>query len=556
MRLNTILPLLCLLALPACGNPSDTAAFKPATKSVENGAEKSLTKPLRLASWNIEHLAERDGEGCKPRTEADYTQLRDYAARLNADVVALQEVESEAALARVFPKDKWQFVVSPRAASQTYECRGSTQFSTQQRVAFAIRKGVEFSYNPQENLTALGLNEDGLRLGLVITLTHTQPATKLLAIHAKSGCFINDYQREQDKRACKLLGRQAPVLDAWVEAQLATNTPFAILGDFNHRLLAPNNRLWQELSKVDGQPAAVVNAMSGLQSCHPKYKELIDHIVFGGPAATGFVRFSARSHNYEHTMLADHCAISAELQPVLSPAAAATQPVSSAVKWTQHSVEYALLTRALFAKAQANLMQTHTGFQKPWVVFMDVDETLLDNSQYNRARDEQGLGFSAASWASWVSAEQAGEVPGAKAFANAVLAAGGQLALITNRERTQDHHTWANLKALGFNINRQNTCILGRTAEDKHAIGKPGIANDKDLRRQQLLAGNAHACWAEDASAKAHWARPLQLVLEVGDNIQDFSQLRQATASAEALAERQGRDLLLLPNAMYGSWSH
>lgn len=31
---------------------------------------------LKVATWNIEHLAEKDGEGCRPRTEADYVLLR------------------------------------------------------------------------------------------------------------------------------------------------------------------------------------------------------------------------------------------------------------------------------------------------------------------------------------------------------------------------------------------------------------------------------------------------------------------------------------------------
>ncbi len=43
---------------------------------------------LRVATWNIEHLAERDGEGCRPRKEADYALLRRHADALNADVIA------------------------------------------------------------------------------------------------------------------------------------------------------------------------------------------------------------------------------------------------------------------------------------------------------------------------------------------------------------------------------------------------------------------------------------------------------------------------------------
>ena len=55
---------------------------------------------LKVASWNIEHLAERDGEGCSPRTEADYARLRDHVRALDADVIAFQEVQNKTAAER------------------------------------------------------------------------------------------------------------------------------------------------------------------------------------------------------------------------------------------------------------------------------------------------------------------------------------------------------------------------------------------------------------------------------------------------------------------------
>ena len=64
------------------------------------------THPLRIASWNLEHLAEADGLGCRPRKEAEYAALRGYAEQLGADVIAFEEVESAAAAARVFPPDR------------------------------------------------------------------------------------------------------------------------------------------------------------------------------------------------------------------------------------------------------------------------------------------------------------------------------------------------------------------------------------------------------------------------------------------------------------------
>ena len=78
---------LCLLAT-ACTAPQARPDAPAAT--------------LTLASWNMEHLAEHNGTGCRPRTDADYAAMRAYADALQADVIAFQEVESRAAAERVF----------------------------------------------------------------------------------------------------------------------------------------------------------------------------------------------------------------------------------------------------------------------------------------------------------------------------------------------------------------------------------------------------------------------------------------------------------------------
>ena len=49
----------------------------------------AVSAELRIATWNLEHLAEEEGAGCRERNEADYALLRRYAERLDADVVAL-----------------------------------------------------------------------------------------------------------------------------------------------------------------------------------------------------------------------------------------------------------------------------------------------------------------------------------------------------------------------------------------------------------------------------------------------------------------------------------
>ena len=135
-----------------------------------------------------------------------------------------------------------------------------------------------------------------------------------------------------------------------------------------------------------------------------------------------------------------------------------------------------------------------------------------------------------------------------------VLSNGGQIALITNRDREMDAHTWSNLEKLGFPITRTNTCIMGRAAADKEAVGRPGIVNDKDLRRNQIMTGDASYCWESRPEAKAAWNQPLAVIMQVGDNIKDFIFTTQENVNLEEFLQLQGKDILILPNAMYGSW--
>lgn len=505
----------------------------------------------RLVAWNIEHLAENNGEGCVARSDQDYEKLRNFAATMNADVVALQEVESVKAVARVFPENEWEIVLSDRPSSGSYECRGSGRPSTQQRVAFAVKKGIPFE--KIESFKELALNNPGLRYGLVIRLTGTSEPLEVMNVHMKSGCFVNDYSAS-DRDACETFEQQVPVLDEWVENKVKEETAFVILGDFNHRITTPDNRFWKDLKDMDGNQISIKSSMENIRGCHPRYPAPIDHIVLGPKSSNLLIEGSQDVFYFgmtpetmtEDDMLSDHCPVSVDLWTTKP------YPVSTAVRWTQNSAEYKLITESLYNTAVESLAEKN--ICDPWVVIMDVDETILDNSEYNRRRDKLGLGYTPESWADWVREESATLVPGSSDFISNVMLAGGQIALITNRDRTLDQHTWNNLEELGLPITRTNTCIIGRSEEDIDAVGEKGIVNDKDLRRQNLLNGEAESCWNEFPGAKSSWNKKFILVMQIGDNIKDFSKTTQENVNLKEFLKRQGKDILILPNAMYGSW--
>jgi len=274
---------------------------------------------IRFASWNIEHLAEENGSGCVPRHDSDYMKLQEFAVGLNADVVALQEVENLAAVARAFPENNWDIILSQRPASKTYSCRGSGFESTQQRVAIAIRKGL--SYEDLGSFEELALEREGLRYGVQIRIIGEMDTVDVMAVHLKSGCFVDDFS-SSDRSACEVLEQQVPVLDHWIETHVSKKQKFVVLGDFNHRLANEENKMWHILSEIQGAPLEISNSMQNLTGCHPRYPAPIDHILMGPEASRLRVAGSETVHYFpkksgemsEEDMLSDHCPISVVLQ--------------------------------------------------------------------------------------------------------------------------------------------------------------------------------------------------------------------------------------------------
>lgn len=267
-------------------------------------------RPLRVATWNMEHLSEDGAQGCKARSDADYKIMRGYAERLDADVIAFEEVESIKAAARVFDPAKYQLIIEARPAGDHFPCSGQEgRKLTRQAVGFAIRKGIAFDRSP--DLTDLALGNPNLRSGVDVTIRARGHAPlRLLAVHLKSGCF-NGLNGE----ACQTLRGQIPVLEKWIDARAAEPVRFAVLGDFNRRLARKDDVLWAELD--DGQPANADLSLAEGDSrpkCDPRYKEFIDHIVLDARAARDLAGFEEQAYAPHDAHPSDHCPVVASLR--------------------------------------------------------------------------------------------------------------------------------------------------------------------------------------------------------------------------------------------------
>lgn len=297
---------------------------------------------LSLATWNLEHLAVRDGAGCRPRDWRDYAQLRRVAERLDADVVALQEVESAEAVARVFDRDAYDIIVSPREAVPRDGCRGmSGQARMPIRTAFVVRRAalarLGLAWEERPAFVAIGL--EGLRWGTWMAIgpvferdagatDSAQAPLELLSLHLKSGCHYgalgpDSGPRRLRRRQCEQLRRQRGILEEWVESKVRSGRPFVLAGDFNRQLDQPNDHFWTALD--DGEvcrwrphPALgrqclpdTAQRLGGMRltlagagqpfphALNPRFPYAIDHLVAGGLAADWLVDGSYQVLDYQ-----------------------------------------------------------------------------------------------------------------------------------------------------------------------------------------------------------------------------------------------------------------
>jgi endonuclease/exonuclease/phosphatase family metal-dependent hydrolase len=263
---------------------------------------------LKLASWNMEHLAEANGSGCRPRTDADYAAMRAYVADLGADVIAIQEVESQAAAERVFDPAIYTVEIEDRVGTNRGGyCRGNEGLTINaQRTGFAVRKGISFDRQP--DFTAVQVGNPDLRSGvdLIIRPRGGEPI-RVLSVHLKSGCSSG-----ASNEACAVLFQQVPVMERWIDQRAAEGVRFAVLGDFNRRLAMPGDSVWTDWDDAS-PPNSDLALASADQSarCNPRYRDFIDFILLDRRATADLRGFEEKT--FQGDGLSDHCAITASL---------------------------------------------------------------------------------------------------------------------------------------------------------------------------------------------------------------------------------------------------
>jgi len=228
------------------------------------------------------------------------------------------------------------------------------------------------------------------------------------------------------------------------------------------------------------------------------------------------------------------CARTTVASPGTSTTVPAPAPVArqlpNDVRWVRVSAEYRALAHQAFQVAWERLPALSRDLPRnSWAVILDADETVLDNSEYQRRRAVLDSGYTEASWTAWVNERAATAVPGAPAFTARVHAAGGRVVIVTNRVQAVCDATRANLAAVHV--------------ETDMVLCQPSGEGDKNPRFQRVQNGTA-----------VPGVPALTVVAWVGDNILDFPGMTQGVRNDPRALAEFGVRYFILPNPMYGSW--
>ena len=240
------------------------------------------------------------------------------------------------------------------------------------------------------------------------------------------------------------------------------------------------------------------------------------------------------------------------LAAIAAPAAAQDAPAPhdllNAVLWMQRSVEYKANSEGTFALARMRLDQAladktwtaapveQTGEfgDKPPAIVLDLDETALDNSNYQVWMIKAGRTFEQKTWTAYVQSQTSVAIPGAVDFAKYADSRGVKVFYVSNRlAEGEEEPTRELAKTLGF-PDGGNVDVFLTTRK------KPDWTSAKGTRR-------------------AYIAKDYRIVLNLGDNFADFTDdYRGSEADRlkvyEANKGRWGREWIMLANPSYGSF--
>jgi len=200
------------------------------------------------------------------------------------------------------------------------------------------------------------------------------------------------------------------------------------------------------------------------------------------------------------------------------------------VRWVRESKEYVALCNQVYNNAIDKLKDTISPnnyslniINNNYAVVMDLDETVLDNSDYQVELYNKNEQYNPDSWDEWVVKEDAKLVPGAYDYISFLRNHNIQIIFISNRMHKRLQETKNNMLELG--VYSDNDIYLLRLDRD----------DKKTIRRAEIF----------NSTGRMKGFKQFEIIQYLGDAIGDFE--------VDNL-DRFGLDQFVFPNPMYGKW--
>lgn len=219
----------------------------------------------------------------------------------------------------------------------------------------------------------------------------------------------------------------------------------------------------------------------------------------------------------------------------------------NAVKWYRDSAERTAIYRQTYniglEKVSAKVKKDKLKKNK-WGVILDIDETVLDNSLYEKDHVDNCSNYNPKTMYPFMEQKVSVATPGAVKFTCSVQKMGGKVVLVTNRDGTFDDKIQ---QATIDNLKSEGICF------DNVVFANGDKDNNKTPRFEAVSAGNY-----ESIVAQKHNMSGFKVIAYFGDNIQDFPNSKQADISKfnpnDKYFDKLGQEYFSIPNPTYGSW--
>ncbi len=266
-----------------------------------NELKEGSSEFITVGTFNIQWLGDGHDDNVS-RSDGDYAEIADIISSSGMDIIAVQEVENEAAVNKII------------ANLEGYKACMSNK-SGKQNVGIIYKDHINItSTHDYMPLTMNGRS----RPGYVVSASVGKNQFDIMVVHLKS---TSRYDSTDELRLAsrEMRAAQAELISNWADSMMSIEkrNELVIMGDFNDYPARKNNAT---LTPIIYNPNLVF-LTAEVKSCKQSNLYAIDHIVVSTTTCKRFVQGSVFVYDFNVSLpdtdaekVSDHCPISVQLK--------------------------------------------------------------------------------------------------------------------------------------------------------------------------------------------------------------------------------------------------